>query len=182
MIIAEKDIIELKLNRLIGKPINVDLRKLKTIGSSSFHLKKFINKTDKSESLKIDSKCNFEIFEKGLLFRSNYSNKLNAIPIPKNELIKINLIKGKELINPFPLSPMWILLKLGVSILYARYFQIWWFNEYKIDEMTLMIKTKDYEMSMITNSYIFERQQKFFESLNLNDKIMIDKTPVANNS
>ncbi|WP_090121895.1 hypothetical protein [Lutibacter oricola] len=174
MILKEKEINYHKLKRLIGEPIKSDLKSLKVIGTTSFFLKTFKNKKDSNDSLKIDSKNNFELFENGLLLRSNLSNKISAIPIPVNDLLRIKLIRGKEMINPFPLSPMWILLKLGVSILYARYFQIYKFNEYRIEEMKLIIETIDYGMEMIENSYKFESQQRFFENLNYKDKITID--------
>jgi hypothetical protein len=174
MILKEKEINYHKLKRLIGEPIKSNLKDLKIIGTTSFFLKSFTNKKESVDTLKIDSKCNFELFDNGLLLRSNISNQLSAIPIRINDLINLKLIRGKEMINPFPLSPMWILLKLGVSILYARYFQIYKFNEYRIDEMKLIIETTDYRLKMIDNSYKFESQQKFFENLNYNDKITID--------
>jgi len=181
MILKEKEITNHNLNRLIGEPIKTDLKNLKSVGTTSFYLKNFKNKKDQMDSLKIDSKGNFELFEKGLLLRLNHSNKLLAIPIQINDLVKIKLTRGRELINPFPLSPMWILLKLGVSILYSRYFQLWWFNEYRIDEMNLIIETTEYEIKMIANSYSFESQQRFFENLEYGDKITINLKPVANN-
>ena len=104
----------------IGKPAEIDFRKPKAIGSTGFYLKSFKAKNPESENLKLDSKCNFEKRTNGILLRANYSNKLTAIPIPKESIIGITITRGKETIDPFFLSPMWILLKLGVSKLYAR--------------------------------------------------------------
>ncbi len=154
----------------IGKPVEIDFRKPKAIGSAGFYLKSFKTKNPESENLKLDSKCNFEKRAGGILLRANYSNKLTAIPIPKESIIRITISKGKETIDPFFLSPMWILLKLGVSKLYARYFRFRP-HEYSIDQMKLIINTAEYEMDFIANGYLFERQLSFFENLNYGNKL-----------
>ena len=154
----------------IGKPAEIDFRKPKAIGSAGLYLKSFKAKNPESENLKLDSKCNFEKRTNGILLRANYSNKLTAIPIPKESIIGITITRGKETIDPFFLSPMWILLKLGISKLYARYFKIL-ISEYSIDQMELNLKTAEYEMDFIANGYLFERQQSFFENLNYENKL-----------
>ena len=154
----------------IGEPAEIDFRKAKGIGSAGFYLKSFKAKNPESENLKLDSKCNFEKRTNGLLLRANYSNKLTAIPIPKESIIGITITRGKETIDPFFLSPMWILLKLGVSKLYARYFRFR-LHEYSIDQMELNVKTTEYEMNFIANGYLFERESSFFENLNYGNKL-----------
>ena len=156
----------------IGKPLSIDFRNPKAIGSTGFYLKSFIAKKPDLVELKLESKCNFEKRTGGILLRGNYSNKLTAIPISKESLIEISLIRGNENINPFFLSPMWILLKLGVSKLYARYFRIF-LSEYSIGEMKMKLKTEEYEMEFIANGYLFERQLSFFKSLNYQNKLKI---------
>jgi len=154
----------------VGKPAEIDFRKPKATGSAGFYLKSFKAKYFESENLKLDSKCNFEKRTNGLLLRANYSNKLTAIPIPKESVIGITITRGKETIDPFFLSPMRILLKLGVSKLYARYFRFR-LHEYSIDQMELNVKTTEYEIDFIANGYLFERQLSFFEKLNYGNKI-----------
>jgi hypothetical protein len=180
MILTEKNINQYKINNLIGEPYKVEFGKAKTIGNGSYFLKSFITKVDKSEEIKIDSKCNFEKYSEGLLLRLNFSNKLYAIPIPRNEINKIELIRGEERINPFSFSPMGILLKLGVSILIARYFKIY-ISEYSIENMRLIIDTEKYKMEFISNGFLFEKQLDYFENLNYPTKLMTKK-PVANTS
>ena len=154
----------------IGKPAKIDFRKPKAIGSTGFYLKSVKAKNPEFKNLKLNSKCNFEKRTGGLLLRANYSNKLTAIPIQTENIIEIIITKGKEKIDPFFLSPMWILLKLGVSKLYARYFKIL-ISEYSIDQMELNLKTAEYEMDFIANGYLFERQLIFFENLNFENKL-----------
>lgn len=154
----------------IGKPAKIDFRKPKAIGSTGFYLKSFKTKNPESENLKLNSKCNFEKRTSGILLRVNYSNKITVIPIPKESIIRITITRGKETIDPFFLSPMWILLKLGVSKVYARYFRLR-LHEYSIDQMELNMETTEYEMDFIANGYLFERQWSFFENLNYEDKL-----------
>ncbi|WP_299104108.1 hypothetical protein [uncultured Tenacibaculum sp.] len=162
---------EQAITKQIGKPIEIDFRKPKAIGSTGFYLKSFKARNSDLENLKLDSKCNFEKRTNGILLRANYSNKLTLIPISRESINVITVTRGKEKINPFFLSPMWILLKLGVSKLYARYFALWRFKEYSIDQMELNLKTTEYEMKLIANGYRFERQLSFFESLNYENKL-----------
>ena len=164
---------EQSITKQIGEPIKVNFRNPKAIGSTGFYLKSFIAKNSENKSLKLDSKCNFEKRTGGILLRSNYSNTLAAIPIPKESIIRITLKRGKENIKPFFLSPMWILLKLGVSIVYARYFKLM-FHEYSIGQMKLKVETTKYEMDFIANGYLFERQLSFFESLGYDDKLNVE--------
>lgn len=165
--------------RLIGKPVKIDSRKPKAIGSTGFYLKSFKVENPEFENLKLDSKCNFEKRTGGLLLRANYSNKLTAIPILKESVIRITITRGEEMIAPVFLSPMWILLKLGVSKLYARYFRFR-LHEYSIDQMELNVKTTEYEMDFIANGYLFERQLSFFENLNYENKLKIILKPTPN--
>lgn len=154
----------------IGKPAEINFRKPKAIGSTGFYLKSFKAKNTEYGNLKLDSKCNFEKRTGGILLRANYSNNLTAIPITKESIIGITITRGNETIDPFFLSPMWILLKLGVSKLYARYFKIL-ISEYSIDQMELNLKTAEFEMDFIANGYLFESQLSFFKSLNYESKL-----------
>jgi len=160
------------INKQIGKPVKIDLRRPKAIGSAGFYLKSFKTKKKDLTLLKLDSRCNFEKRANGILLRANFSNILTEIPISKEDIISMTLKRGKENIEPFFLSPMWLLLKLGVSILYARYFRLR-LHEYSIDQMELNINTTDYEMDFIANGYIFEEQLSFFKNLNYGNKLKI---------
>jgi len=164
---------EQSIVKKIGKLDEINFRKPNPIGSTRFYLKSFKTKKPETDSPKIDSKCNFEKRTGGLLLRANYSNKLIAIPFAKDNIIGITLKRGKENIDPFFLSPMWVLLRLGVSKLTARYFRIR-LNEYSIDQMELNVKTTNYEMDFIANGYLFEQQLNFFKNLNYGNKLIID--------
>lgn len=161
------------IEKVIGETTKIDWKKPIAIGSSSFYLKSFLPKNDSAQLIKENSKCSFEKYSKGILLRSNLSNKLSVLPINKSEIKYIKLIRGKESVKPMTLSPMWIMLKLGVSKLIARYFRII-LGEYSIKEMKLKIETENQIMEFTQNGYIFERQLSFFESLNYGEKLIVE--------
>ena len=103
------------IEKNIGKPTKIDWKKPKAIGSSSFYLKSFKAKNNSTEFIMENSKCSFEKYSGGILLRSNLSNKTSALTIKESEIEYIKLIRGKESVEPLTLSPMWIMLKLGVS-------------------------------------------------------------------
>jgi len=174
MILTEKNIDERKISKLIGKPISVGSKNPKIIGGPGLFLKSFVNKHNNSDLIRTDSKCNLEKRSNGLLLHTNFSNRRTLISIPQKDILEIRIVRGKEEIDPFFLSPMWILLKLGVSILYARYFRFR-SHEYSIDQMELIILTTEYEMNFISNGYLFERQLKFLKSLNYGEKLKTER-------
>ena len=163
---------EKSIAKQIGGPKKFDFQKPHVVGSTGFFLKSFKSHNPELENLKLNSKCNFEKRTGGILLRANYSNKQTAIPVPEEKIIGITITRGKEKIDPITFSPMWILLKVGVSKLIARYFRSF-VSEYSIDQMELNLETDDFEMSLITNGYLFERQLKFFQSLNYEDKLKV---------
>ncbi len=176
MILEEKNIIDIRLDKIIGKPIKFDINNRYSVGSKSFFLKSFDSENSNYVDLKIDSKCNFQKYTNGILMRINYSNKINAVAIRYNDIGKIELIRGEESISPYFFSPMKILLKLNVPIRYARYFGLR-HSEYQISDTELKIFTKDIKIKLVTNGFDFENQLPFFESLNLNNKLKIIKKP-----
>ena len=170
MILVEKAIDQRKILNLIGAPISPSLRK--PAGSPGLFLKSFVNFSNPLEILKLNSKCNFEKRAFGLLLHTNISNKQTVVLIPKESIVLIKLLRGKEEVTPFLLSPFWFLLKFKVPLKYARYFQIR-VSEYSIGEMELEIETKNYHLRFIQNGYLFERHLAFFEGLDYENKFIM---------
>lgn len=174
MILAEKEINNYTLNKIIGEPVKLNINKLQSLGSRSFFLKSIdLHKTN--EDIKIDSKCNFQKYSDGILMRINYSNKISALPISNNSLTKIELIRGKETITPRSFSIFNLMIKLKVPIRYSRYFALRRPVGYQISDTILKIISNDYKMTLITNGYDFENQMPFFESLDIGNKIELIK-------
>lgn len=176
MILTEKHIDNRKISSLVGPPIPQKWTKLKTIGGPGLFLKKFVNKTGGSQKLKLDSRCNLEKRPKGLLVHTNHSNKRTLIPLPFDDILQLKIVRGKEFINPRPLYPMWILMKLGVSVLKARYlaFRV---REYAIDPTEFQLCSKNYDFKFMGNGFDFERMLEFLQSLPLEDKLIIKSCP-----
>lgn len=172
MIFIEQHINEREISKLIGSPITVNLNKNISIGGSGLFLKSFTNRNDLSDDIKPDSKCNFERRPNGLLIHTNFSNKRTLVAIPEEEIVSIQIKRGKEKITPCLLSPMWILLKFGVSIRYARYFRTRLIGEYWIEEMELSVSTTNYDFIFIASGYSFEEHLEFLTGLNYGDKLI----------
>ncbi|TAI46954.1 hypothetical protein [Flagellimonas allohymeniacidonis] len=172
MILTEENIDDRKIEQLVGESIKLNWRKPEAKGGPGLFLKSFINKSGGFESIPIDSKCNLEKRINGLLLHTNFSNKIALIPIPKDDILEIKITRGKEEINPTPFYPMWILMKLGVSVLKARYFGLR-MNQYSIGPMELNITARNYEMDFVANGFLFERQLDFLKGLDLGDKLNV---------
>jgi len=166
MILTEKDIDEQKINQLIGQPIHQKWMKPKTIGGPGLFLKRFVNKSGRIEALKQNSKCNFEKRTSGLLLHSNFSNKRTLVPLPFNDILDLKITRGREDIKTFFPYPMWILLKLGVSVSFARYFRFRPF-EYSIEPMEFILISKNYDFEFIGNGFDFKRKLDFLKNLGL---------------
>lgn len=158
----------------LGKPLNFKSYNASQ-GTCSLFLKEFRNKEQNSTCLNINSKCNFQAFEKGVLLFSNINNKVQQIPLPSHSIEQITLIKGQEHIKPYPFSPFWILLKIGLPIRYARYFTNFRLNEYRTNETKLIIVTNSLYFKFITNGYNFENLEAFFLNSKLSEIITIQK-------
>ncbi|WP_339754508.1 hypothetical protein [Algoriphagus aquimarinus] len=146
-----------KLLPLIGEEV-----KNGVTGSTTYFIKSFVS--DESIELLKDSKGIFQIFSNGLLLRVFKNNRTISIPIPFNQIKRLELVKGNETIQPIFFFPMWILLKVGLRIDIARYFRLrYW--EYKIEATILEIETHSATFKLETNGYTFNSQEEFFAKL-----------------
>lgn len=173
MILPESRLHSRVLEPLIGKPLEFNIKHPKTLGSTLFLLKAFEQRDSESKKLKANARCHFQLFTDGLLLKTTNSTVTQAIPVNYKDILKFKLIRGEETINPFLLSPMWFLLKLGVPIIKARYFRLR-MTEYFINKMTLLIVTDKYSMAFEGGGYKFEAQTKFFKELPIEVDIEIN--------
>ncbi|MEQ9169363.1 MAG: hypothetical protein RLO12_24120 [Fulvivirga sp.] len=157
-----------KIEELLGKSKKTGIK-----GSTAYFIKEIIFQNGDG-SFPNDAKGIFEYFEKGVLLHAFKSTSNYFIPLPFSTLNKIILTKGKESVNLIFLSPMWTLLKVGLSIDLARYFALG--GEYKIEETTLEIISENLKMRLITNGYAFKGQERFFSQLEIGGHLEINKT------
>jgi hypothetical protein len=162
-----------KLFPLIGEEVKKGI-----VGSTAYFMKSF----DSTEAIDLmeNSKGIFQVFTKGLLLRVCKNNNSISLPIPFKEITKLELNKGDENVEPFLLSPMWILLKFGIKIEIARYFRIR-LGEYSIGQTTLKIETLSFKLELQTNGYTFNSQDNFFSKLTEIENLNITKKPALNN-
>ncbi len=88
MFLTENNIDAQKINRLIGAPIDVNIHNLRRIGSPGLFLKSFINKKNTTETIKINSKCNFEKRPAGIYYTQIFPINEHWVPFPKKRLSK----------------------------------------------------------------------------------------------
>jgi hypothetical protein len=155
-----------KVKELIGQPVTTGV-----VGSTTYFFHDI-----SCPSLVNDSpdgfKGIFQLYTNGLLLMLFKGTTRRAIPIPYNEVKDIVLIKGREVVDPIFLSPMWILLKLGVSIEVARYFRSR-LSEYSIENTTLRVEANDHVLSLRSNGYLFNSQEKFFRKANVGSRFKV---------
>lgn len=173
MILAEHQIHSKTITPIIGTPKRFIIKYLRPMGSTSFFLISFSQKRNDFDELRINSKCNFQLYTDGLLLKTNFSNQVRAIPIKYSDIIELRLIRGKEHIDPLPFSLMGILLKLGVSVLTARYFKAE-IGEYTIEDTILELRTSDYSINLMCNGYLFESQEALLNSTQIDFTVVIN--------
>lgn len=156
-----------QIQKLIGSEITEGVK-----GSTVYFIQSFYPK----DSLWIleNSKGIFQLYSKGLLLRTFKNNKEILITIPFDDVSKLELVKGKEIIRPLFFSPMWILLKIGVPVEIARYFRVM-ASEYSIDPTSLHVTTVSFQLNFQTNGYTFKGQNSFFSKLSDIDNLIIKR-------
>lgn len=145
-----------------------------------YRLVDYKNGRHRTDILLSQTKCNLEILPDGIMVLGNFTANIRTIPIMKNEIDSITLIRGKEVIDTFPLSPMHILSKLGVPNSISRHLSILP-SEYRISETQIIIKCNDYQLTLITSGNRYESLLRSFKNggyhklLNLIEKARINK-------
>lgn len=136
-----------------------------TVGSELYRLTDLRLKSEVKHLIDLDTRCNFEKYEKGLLLRVNQNQKLYFIAISYTDISSINLVKGEETISPLFFSPFRFLLLMGVHIRYARYFRIS-LSEYRVERMSLIIRAGEDIIKLDSNGYNYYSELKFFKAIN----------------
>ncbi|SHJ84013.1 hypothetical protein [Pseudozobellia thermophila] len=121
-----------------------------------YRLVDFKNKQHKTDFLLSQTKCNLEIFPEGLVIVGDFTEKEGVIPVLKSEINSITVVRGKEIIDTFYLSPMYILSKLGVPNRISRHLMVYP-SEYRISETRIMLKCQNYQLTLVTSGNRFDR-------------------------
>lgn len=167
----------LRLNEIDNEKLpQANLNSLRKKTKFSFRLIDFKNSLYQTDGLIDNRRCHLEISEAGIMISGNFSDNFKAIPVMAKEIQWIGLIRGKELIETFYLSPMYILTKLGFPNRITRYFSFHP-SEYRISETRILIKAKEHEMLLITSGYRFEGLLESFINMGYGPKLEVVKKP-----
>ena len=94
--------------------LNNESKLFNKVGSCLYNLRTISFKNPKdSLDIQENTRCNFERFEAGYLLRFNDYQKYYVLPLKFSQNWKLQMIKGKEDINPRSIAAL--LLLLGVS-------------------------------------------------------------------
>ncbi len=146
---------------------------------SNFRLVDFKNKQHKTDFLLRQTKCNLEILPQGVMVVGNFTENDTIIPILKNEIESITIIRGKEIVDTFYLSPMFILSKLGIPNRISRHLKVYP-SEYKISETRINIKCEEYQLKLITSGNRFAKLLRNFKRAGYTDMLELVERPKLN--
>lgn len=159
-----------KLNKSIyqqiGRPISEKENKLIIItGSCLFNLRDIRILNEKNDfKLEPNARCNFELFEHGLLLRINDRQNYYVLPLSKKENLRMTLKEGEEKIIPINLT----------GFLYAIGFQRSFLRKYWLlsggfynERLELLIETDSEKLLLDSQGKNFKEAVKYFEKSEL---------------
>lgn len=144
-----------------------------------YRLVDYKNERHRTDILLSHTKCNLEILPMGIMVLGKFTANFRTIPVIKNEIESITLIRGKEVIDTFTLSPMHILSKLGVPNSISRYVSILP-SEYKISETQIIIKCIAYQLTLITSGNRYESLLRSFKKEGYHHQLDLIEKPSIN--
>ena len=121
-----------------------------------------------------NSKCNFEVHSAGLMLSGDFFNNYKHISILAQEVVSVTLVRGKESIDTFYMSPMHMLSKIGVPNHVSRYFSFHP-TEYNIADTKILIEGKEQRLELTTSGYSFEKLKRNFKKRGYSDKLKIER-------
>ncbi len=144
----------------------------KEVGSCLYNLKG-IKTSSNVITIKENARCNFELFEKGLLLRINDMQKFYLIALNPKEEIKIDIFEGKKTVILSLIGG--ILCLLGVNRNYLE--KYWVFRKSLVYERFLLkIRTNEEIIILDSTGRNFEKAVKYFTNSMLREKITTHNT------
>jgi hypothetical protein len=163
-------ILDKSVYKQIGRPVSEISNSLITnIGSCLYNLRD-LKLTDKGNNIHIEqnARCNFELFEKGLLLRINDKQKFFVLPLSKDDKLSLTIIEGEEKISSFNLTGL--LHALGVKRSFLRRFWLLSRGIYN-ERLELLIETNSEKILLDSNGKNFKGALRYFEKCELRDKL-----------
>lgn len=123
--------------------------------------------------------CDLEILREGIMVSGDFSVNGNRIPVLKSEIQSITMMRGKEVVDTFFLSPMHILSKFGVPNRISRYVSMYpW--EYKITETRITIKCQECQLRLITGGNRYEKIMRKLKKAGYSKELQVIERTGAN--
>ncbi len=162
-----------------GQHRRSNFKKLGKKSKFSYRLIDFENRFFHTDQLIWNTKCNFHIYQAGLMLSGDFSTAYTAISILSKEVESITLIRGREIVDTFYLSPMHLLSKFGVSNHISRHFRFHP-TEYRISETRIIIEAHEHRLELITGGYRFEKLERRFKRMGYGHKLKTIRRPSLN--
>lgn len=157
--------LKIEVEHILGKSKLIkEQLKSGSVGSELYRLIDLKMKSELKYLMDLNTRCNFEKYEKGLLLRINHNQKLYFLAFSYDDISSINVVKGEEITSPLLFSPMKFLLFIGIHIRYARYFRIH-LSEYRIERMNLTIKLGENLIQLDSNGYNYYSELNYFKEI-----------------
>lgn len=167
------------LSLLYADYFNLFSRLIHRKSKHHFRLIDFKDKQHKTNILLSQTKCNLEILPQGVMVIGNFTERDTIIPVLKNEIESITIVRGKEIIDTFYLSPMHILSKFGIPNHISKYLKVYP-SEYKITETQVTIKCEDFQLKLITSGNRFEKLLRTFKKRGYSTMLNLIEKPSLN--
>jgi len=144
------------------------------IGSCLYNLRE-IKFKDENSKIQIDqnARCNFELFEKGLLLRINDKQNFYVLSLSKEDKMKIQITEGEEKI--FPINLTGFLFTIGINRDFLKKYWLLSGGFYN-ERFTLLIQTDNEMILLDSQGSNYKKALKYFEKSELRTKITTHNT------
>ncbi len=156
-------------------------RVAETKGNHRFRLVNFESKYYSPIKSVKSTKCTLSVYKAGLILSGDFCENCKHISVLSNEISRIELVRGRETIDTFYLSPLHILSKIGLPNSVARHFRFHP-TEYRITQTKIRIEAKEQFVELITSGYRFEKLKRSFKKMGYGTKLNLERKPCIDQS
>ncbi len=155
----------------IGRPISEKRDTIfSAVGSCLLNIRG-IETFGRMDEIEPNARCNFELFENGLLLRINDKQKYYVLPLSKSDNLNITINEGEEMISPITFSGN--LHAIGFKRSFLRKYWLTSGGFYN-KRFELVIETDSEKLTLDSQSSNYKGILKFFEQSELRGRIIIN--------
>ncbi len=149
----------------------------KSATKMAYRLTRFKDNHFRSDHLTEGTSCTIDFRRKALVIKGDFPHLGNIIKLYAEEIESITLIRGKQVINTFRMSPVHLLTKIGVSDRLTRHFVLSP-DEFVTKETKIIVKTKSGLVEISCNGHLFNRVQRALKAAQFGAKLDVVKEPI----